>query len=67
MIIGQMTGRSFKFCNDTKKDLEHLQNWLAERGLMSSINMENFTVEISGYVNGKWREDVNGNLFKLNE
>lgn len=65
MIMETMFGRTFKSSGYTIKDLEHVVNWLAERGLMASINKQNFTVEIDGLVNGKWKEDRNGNLFRI--
>ena len=65
MVHGVITGRNFKFCNYTMSDLDHIVNWLAERGLMATVNDNEFTVEIIGLINGKWKEDVNGDLFRV--
>lgn len=56
MIMEEMTGRTFKLCNYKIKDLEHVVNWLAQRGLIASINKQKFTVEIDGLVNGNGKK-----------
>ena len=58
-VIGQMTGKGF-----SSGELEHVRNWLVVRGLMATINDENHIV-VHGTVNGKWKEDVDGNLFRV--
>lgn len=59
-VISQMTGMGFNY-----GDLEHVRNWLVERGLMATIDKENRHVVVCGTVNGEWKEDVNGNLFRV--
>ena len=64
-IISTMTGRTFSFLDYNLSDLEHCRNWLIERGLMAHVDKDNWNVVITGRVNGKWKEDVDGNLFKI--
>lgn len=59
-VMSQMTGMSFNL-----SDLEHVRNWLVEKGLFATINKEKKCVEVSGTVNGTWKEDVEGNLFRV--
>lgn len=59
-VMNQMSGKSFNSDN-----LEHVRNWLVERGLFAIINKEKKCIEVSGTVNGTWKEDVKGNLFRI--
>lgn len=55
-----MTGMSF---NEYRDDLNPIRNWLVKNGFYATI--EDKKIVVSGWVNGKWAEDVNGNLVEI--
>ena len=55
-----MTGMSF---NEYRDDLNLIRNWLVKNGFYATI--EDKKIVVSGWVNGKWAEDVNGNLVEI--
>lgn len=55
-----MTGMSF---DEYKDDLNSIRNWLIKQGFFATIEGRNIVV--SGWVNGKWEVDVNGNLVEI--
>lgn len=55
-----MTGMSF---NEYRDDLNSIRNWLVKNGFYATI--EEKKIVVSGWVNGKWAEDVNGNLVEI--
>lgn len=55
-----MTGMSF---NEYRDDLNSIRNWLVKNGFYATI--EDKKIVVSGWVNGKWAEDANGNLVEI--
>lgn len=55
-----MTGMSF---NEYRDDLNSIRNWFIKNGFFATIKGKEIVV--SGWVNRKWAEDVNGNLVEI--
>ena len=55
-----MTGMRF---NEYRDDLNSIRNWFIKNGFFATIKGKEIVV--SGWVNGKWAEDVNGNLVEI--
>ena len=55
-----MTGMNF---NEYRDDLNSIRNWFIEKGFFATI--EGKEIVVSGWVNGKWAKDVNGNLVEI--
>ena len=55
-----MTGMSF---DEYRDDLNSIRNWFIMKGFFATIKGKEIVV--SGWVNGEWAEDVNGNLVEI--